>query len=91
MEAQQIGVATSSGKTNSAKHADDIDASRTTEAGQRRYCFFLWKKEVLFNARHFQKTTDLNASDDFEGVVMKISTSNVDVSEPFYINYKYST
>jgi hypothetical protein len=53
--------------------------------------FFLWKKEVLFNARHFQKTTDLNASDDFEGVMMKISTSNVDVSEPFYINYKYST
>jgi hypothetical protein len=44
MEAQQIGVATSSGKTNSAKHADDTDASRTTEAGQRRYCFFYGKK-----------------------------------------------
>jgi hypothetical protein len=44
MEAQQIGVATSSGKTNSAKHADNIDASWTTEAGQRRYCFFYGKR-----------------------------------------------
>jgi hypothetical protein len=74
MEEQQVGVATSSGKTNSAKQAA-IDAPRTIEARQRSRT-----KEVLLNARRFQKTTDLNASHDFEGVMMKMNPSDVDVS-----------
>jgi hypothetical protein len=69
MEEQQVGVATSSGKTNSAKQAA-IDAPRTIEARQRSRT----------NARRFQKTTDLNASYDFEGVMMKMNPSDVDVS-----------
>jgi hypothetical protein len=58
MEEQHVGVATSSGKRNLAKQAA-IDASRTIDARKRSRT-----KEVLLNARRFQKTTDLNASYD---------------------------
>ncbi|KAK3142658.1 hypothetical protein QOZ80_4BG0349610 [Eleusine coracana subsp. coracana] len=76
---ERVGVATPARKTNSAKHMA-IDASRTIEAGQRSRT-----KEVLLNARRFQKTADLNASDDFEGAMMKIDPSDVDSDADYWL------
>ncbi|TVU14607.1 hypothetical protein EJB05_38083, partial [Eragrostis curvula] len=78
-EAQQGGVATPSRKTNSAKHVA-VKASRTIEAGERSST-----KEVLLNARRFQKTTDPKASYDFQAAMMKINPSDVDSDADYWL------
>ncbi|TVU01794.1 hypothetical protein EJB05_52790, partial [Eragrostis curvula] len=78
-EAQQGGVATPTRKTNSAKHVA-VKASRTIEAGERSST-----KEVLLNARRFQKTTDPKASYDFQAAMMKINPSDVDSDADYWL------
>jgi len=60
--------------THLAKRASSVKGPRTKRAGQSR------SKEVMVNAQQIHKNPDLNASYPFEGVLRKITPSDVDVS-----------
>ena len=67
-------TATLASQTHLAKRASSVKGPRTKRAGQSR------SKEVVVNAQQIHKNPDLNASYPFEGVLRKITPSDVDVS-----------
>jgi transcription factor E2F3 len=67
-------TATLASHTHLAKRASSMKGPRTKRAGQS--C----SKEVVVNAQQIHKTPDLNAPYPSEGVLRKITPSDVDVS-----------
>ncbi|KAG2572048.1 transcription factor E2FA-like isoform X1 [Panicum virgatum] len=65
--------------THLAKRASSVKGPRTKRAGQSR------SKEVMVNAQQIHKNPDLNASYPFEGVLRKITPSDVDSDADYWL------
>ncbi|RLM75313.1 transcription factor E2FB-like isoform X3 [Panicum miliaceum] len=72
-------TATLANHTHLAKRASSVKGPRTKRAGQSR------SKEVVVNAQQIHKTPDLNAPYPSEGVLRKITPSDVDSDADYWL------